>query len=188
MKYLLPKALIPLEKRFEIHPSSRSSLLFWFILVINKLRNLINFTILVFTQNFYATENKIKMREMVNYKRFLISTLMGAVLGVVCILGVGMRIPGTYLDNIVYLMGIWSMRVLLGMTIGLAEGIVILKGEQWKKWVNVIIRGILFGLVFSTTLVLIDPFFMSRWTTFAAGIAYGPIIDLIATWLGKKKE
>ncbi len=128
------------------------------------------------------------MRKMVNYKRLWISTLTGAVLGVACIIGVGQRIPGTYADNIVYLMGIWAMRVLLGMIIGLAEGIVFIKGEQWQKWVNAGIRGILFGLVFSVTLLLIDPFLVSRWTTFAAGIAYGPITDLIATWLGKKKE
>jgi hypothetical protein len=126
---------------------------------------------------------------MVNYKRFLISTLAGAVLGVACIIGVGGRIPGTHLENIVYLMGVWGMRVLLGMIIGLAEGIVIIKGEQWQKWVNALIRGILFALVFSAVLLLLDYQFFptSRWTTFAAGIAYGPIIDLIATWLGKKK-
>ncbi|OLS32519.1 MAG: hypothetical protein HeimAB125_08060 [Candidatus Heimdallarchaeota archaeon AB_125] len=123
---------------------------------------------------------------MVNYKRFLISTLAGAVLGVACIIGVGLRIPGTHADNIVYLMGIWGMRVLLGMIIGLAEGIVILKGEQWQKWVNAGIRGTLFGLAFSVTLLLIDPFF--SFATFGAGIAYGPITDLIATGLGKKKQ
>ena len=125
---------------------------------------------------------------MVNYRRFLVSTLAGAVLGVACILGVGGRIPGTHLENIVYLLGVWAMRVLLGMMVGLAEGIVFIKGEQWQKWVNALIRGILFGLVFSATLLLIDPFYVSRWTTFAAGIAYGPITDLIATALGKKKE
>jgi hypothetical protein len=123
---------------------------------------------------------------MVNYRRFLISTLAGAVLGVACIIGVGQRIPGTYADNIVYLMGVWAMRVLLGMIIGLAEGIIILKGEQWQKWVNAGIRGTLFGLVFSATLLLIDPFF--SWPTFAAGIAYGPITDLIATGIGTKRK
>ncbi len=123
---------------------------------------------------------------MVNYRRFWISTLTGAILGVACILGVGQRIPGTYADNIVYLMGIWAMRVLLGMFIGLAEGIVFLKGEQWQKWVNAGIRGTLFGLAFSATLLLIDPFF--SFATFGAGIAYGPITDLIASAFRKKKS
>ncbi len=123
---------------------------------------------------------------MVNYKRFWISTLTGAILGVACIIGVGQRIPGTYAENIVYLMGIWLLRVILGMTIGLAEGITFLKGEKWEKWLNAGIRGILFGLVFSVALLLIDPFF--SFATFGAGIAYGPITDLTATWLGKKKE
>lgn len=123
---------------------------------------------------------------MVNYKRLWISTLTGAILGVACIIGVGQRIPGTYADNIVYLMGIWAMRVVLGMLIGLADGIIIIKGEQWQKWLNAGIRGTIFGLITSAAVLLMDP--LLGFTTFAAGIAYGPITDLIATWLGKKKE
>ncbi len=123
---------------------------------------------------------------MVNYKRLWISTLTGAILGVACIIGVGQRILGTYAENIVYLMGIWAMRVVLGMLIGLADGITIIKGEQWQKWLNAGIRGTIFGLITSAAVLLMDPHF--GFTTFAAGIAYGPITDLIATWLGKKKE
>ncbi|MCG3254622.1 MAG: hypothetical protein H7646_00985 [Candidatus Heimdallarchaeota archaeon] len=123
---------------------------------------------------------------MVNYRRFWISTLTGALLGVACILGVGQRITGTYAENIIYLMGIWAMRVVLGMLIGLADGIIIIKGEQWQKWLNAGIRGTILGLITSAAVLLIDPFL--GFTTFAAGIAYGPITDLIATWLGKKKE
>ncbi len=125
---------------------------------------------------------------MVDYKRLIISTVTGAILGIACIIGVGYRIPGTHAENIVYLLGIWAMRVLLGTTIGLAGGIIILKGDQWQKWVNALIRGILFALAFSVTLVMIDPFLMSRWTTFAAGIAYGPIIDLVATFFTRKTK
>ena len=124
---------------------------------------------------------------MVNYKRLIISTITGVILGIFCIIGVGFRIPGGHAGNVAYLIGIWGMRVLLGITIGLAEGIIILKGDQWQKWVNAFIRGILFSLVFSVTLVLIDPFLISRWTTFAAGIIYGPIIDLVATFFTRKK-
>ena len=125
-------------------------------------------------------------RKMINYKRFLISIFTGAVLGVICIVGVGQRTQGTYLENIVYLLGIWGMRVILGIIIGLAEGIIIIKGEQWQKWVNASIRGIVFGLITSTAVLLMD--YQLSFMTFGAGIAYGLIIDLVATWLGKKKK
>ncbi len=121
---------------------------------------------------------------MVNYKRFWISTLTGAVLGVICIIGVGQRTPGTYLENIVYLLGIWGMRVILGMLIGLAEGITIIKGEQWQKWLNASIRGTIFGLITSAAVLLMD--YQLSFMTFGAGIVYGLIIDIVATWLGKK--
>ena len=111
---------------------------------------------------------------MVNYKRFWISILTGAILGVICIIGVGRRTPGTYIENIVYLLGIWGMRVILGIIIGLAEGIIIIKGEQWKKWVNASIRGIAFGLITSTAVLLMD--YQLSFMTFGAGIAYGLII------------
>jgi hypothetical protein len=116
---------------------------------------------------------------MIDYKRVGISTLIGAILGVVCILGAVQRIPGNFSDNLAYLMGIWTMRVILGIVIGLAGGIVIFKGEKWQPWINAVIRGILFGLIFSVAILLIDPF--KDYSTFAAGIAYGPVTDLITT-------
>ncbi len=124
---------------------------------------------------------------MVDYKRLIISTITGAILGVACILGVGSRLfGGDYASNIVYLMGIWAMRVLLGITIGLAQGIILLKGDQWQKWVNAGIRGIIFGLLFSATLIMLDPYL--DFATFGAGIAYGLIIDLVATFFTRKKK
>ena len=116
---------------------------------------------------------------MVDYKRIGISTLTGAILGLVCILGAVQRIPGNFSTNLAYLMGIWTMRVILGITIGLSGSMVIFKGEKWQIWVNAVIRGLLFGLIFSVAILLIDPF--KDYSTFAAGIAYGPITDLITT-------
>lgn len=119
---------------------------------------------------------------MINYKRLIISTITGALLGVLCIIGVGSRIfDGDYLGNIVYLLGIWMSRLVLGVTIGFVEEFTIIPGIEWKKWLNVSIRGIFFGLLFSTTVLLLDPYF--SYTTFGAGIAYGLIIDLVATFL-----
>lgn len=121
---------------------------------------------------------------MFSYKRLGISTVTGAILGVFCILGAVQRIPenpGNFSANLAYLMGIWSMRVILGIVIGLAGSIVIFKGEKWQPWVNAVIRGILFSSIISVAILLIDPF--RDYATFAAGIAYGPIIDLITTFI-----
>ncbi|MHA1346197.1 MAG: hypothetical protein ACTSVO_14475 [Candidatus Heimdallarchaeaceae archaeon] len=119
---------------------------------------------------------------MINYKRLIISTITGALLGIICIIGVGSRLfVGDYIGNIVYLLGIWMSRLVLGVTIGFVQDFIIIPGLEWKKWLNVSIRGIFFGLLFSTTVLLIDPHF--SYTTFAAGIAYGLITDLAATFL-----
>ncbi|MCG3221346.1 MAG: hypothetical protein H7641_08195 [Candidatus Heimdallarchaeota archaeon] len=130
------------------------------------------------------------MIRMVSYKRLGISTVTGAILGVFCILGAVQRIPGNFSENLAYLLGIWAMRVILGIVIGLAGDIAIFKGEKWQNWVNAVIRGILFGSIFSVAILLIDPF--RDYATFAAGIAYGPIIDLITTFIifliQKKKQ
>lgn len=123
---------------------------------------------------------------MINYKRLIISTVTGALLGIVCIIGVGSRIfGGDYLGNIVYLLGIWMSRLALGVSIGFVGEFIIVPGIGWKKWMNVSIRGIFFGLLFSTTVLLLDPHF--SYTTFAAGIAYGLIIDLVSTFFVKRK-
>ena len=123
---------------------------------------------------------------MINYKRLIISTVTGALLGIVCIIGVGLRIEGGYLENIVYLLGIWMSRLVLGVLIGFVEDFTILPSMGWKKWVNAGIRGIFFGLLLSVTVLLLDPYY--SYTTFAAGIAYGLITDLVATFFTRKKE
>ncbi len=122
---------------------------------------------------------------MINYKRLIISTVTGALLGIVCIIGVGLRIEGGYLKNIVYLLGIWMSRLALGVTIGFVGEFTIIPGIGWKRWTNVSIRGIFFGLLFSVTVLLLDPHF--SYITFTAGIAYGLITDVVATFFARKK-
>ncbi|TFG10607.1 hypothetical protein EU534_00770, partial [Candidatus Heimdallarchaeota archaeon] len=125
---------------------------------------------------------------MVDYKRLIISTVTGAVLGVACIIGVGQRVPGGYADNLAYLFGIWAMRVLLGIMIGLAAGIILIKGDGWEKWVNAGVRGTIFGLLFSVAILLMDKYFDAGIATSIAGIAYGLIIDLVATFFTREKK
>jgi hypothetical protein len=114
-----------------------------------------------------------------NWKRLGIAVLAGALLGILCIVGVGSRIPGGYLTNIVFLIGMWYNRVIMGMLIGLADEIVIVKGENGKKLVNAVVRGLIFGLLVSSAIFLSTEF--RDLPSFFAGVAYGLIIDIVAT-------
>jgi hypothetical protein len=117
---------------------------------------------------------------MVNYRRLSISIVIGAILGVLCIIGVGARIPGGYLPNIVFLIGMWYNRVIMGTLIGLAGDVQILKSENTSKLGNAFLRGLIFGILVSLAIFLSTEF-RDLLSTFA-GIAYGIIIDVIATW------
>ena len=116
---------------------------------------------------------------------------MGALLGVLCIIGVGGRIDGGYDTNMVYLLGIWYNRVIMGVLIGFAGGWTILKSENQKNLGNALIRGIIFGVLVSTATVFsfvsiggnMSPDIMGL----LAGFAYGPIIDLVSTYLEKSE-
>jgi hypothetical protein len=117
---------------------------------------------------------------MVNYRRLTISAIVGAILGVFCIIGVGARIPGGYLPNIVFLIGMWYNRVIMGLLIGLAGNIQILKSDTAPKLGNAFLRGLIFGILVSSAIFLSTEF--RDLLSFFAGIAYGIIIDVIATW------
>lgn len=124
---------------------------------------------------------------MVDYKRVIISTVSGLLLGIICIVGLGIRqFDGVYLSNFAYLGGIWLARVILGFTIGFVADVVLIKGDTWEKWVNAAIRGILVGLIFSVMVLLLDdPYY--NMVSFFAGIAYGLVIDVVATFFTREK-
>jgi hypothetical protein len=117
---------------------------------------------------------------MVNNRRLSISVIVGMLLGVLCIIGVGARIPGGYLSNIVFLLGMWYNRVIMGLLIGLAGDIQILKDKNWSKYANAGLRGLIFGVLVSSAIFLSTEF--RDVLSFFAGIAYGIVIDVIATW------
>jgi len=109
---------------------------------------------------------------MFNKKRLKISLICGALLGIICILGVGLRLG--FEDNVLFILATWYNRVIMGLVIGLAGGIILIKGKF-----NPILRGFLLGLMISFALFLStqlrDPL------GFMAGIAYGVIIDYLAS-------
>jgi hypothetical protein len=114
-----------------------------------------------------------------NRKRLGIAILSGALLGILCIIGVGARIPGGYLANFVFLIGMWYNRVIMGLIIGLADEVVIIKGENSRMWSNAIVRGLFFGFLVSSAIFLSTEF--RDLLSFFAGLAYGVIIDVVAT-------
>jgi hypothetical protein len=108
---------------------------------------------------------------MLNKKRVIISLITGGILGIFCIVGVGNRIG---YENSIFLIAMWYNRVVMGLMIGLADDIQIVKGTK-----NFLLRGTFLGLIVSSAIFLTSEF--RDVPSFFAGIAYGVIIDLIAS-------
>ena len=108
-----------------------------------------------------------------NHKRITVSILTGAFLGIFCIIGVGTRIG--FNSNIIYLIGMWYNRVIMGLLVGLAGEIILIENDSN----NSILRGAIIGLVVTTGILLSTSF--KDIPSFFAGIIYGIIIDYIST-------
>ncbi len=109
---------------------------------------------------------------------------MGALLGILCIIGVGGRVPGGFEANIMYLLGVWYNRVIIGLVVGFAGNVTIIKSDNEKNLVNAALRGLIFGFIISFATI----FGKSDWIDLMglmAGVAYGIIIDLVATYVQK---
>ena len=113
-----------------------------------------------------------------NQKRITVSVLTGAFLGIFCIIGVGTRIG--FNGNIVYLIGMWYNRVIMGILVGLSGEITLLE----KHNENTILRGAIIGLLVTTAILLSTSF--KDIPSFFAGIIYGIIIDYVSTKYSKK--
>jgi hypothetical protein len=134
--------------------------------------------------NDFYDEYPIEVSIYMNSKRLGIAVLTGALLGILCIIGVGSRIPGGYFVNAIYLIGMWYNRVIMGIVIGFAEDITIIKSERETNWVNTVIRGLIFGVIISIAIFLSTEF--RDIPSLFAGFVYGVIIDIVATTLSKK--
>ncbi|MGD9381217.1 MAG: hypothetical protein PVI03_02120 [Candidatus Thorarchaeota archaeon] len=116
---------------------------------------------------------------MVSYRRIGIATIVGAVLGVFCIIGVGTRISGGIEGNIIFLIGMWYNRVIMGLLIGFAGEMHIIKRQNERNLLNAAFRGLLFGILVSSAIFLSTEF--RDFPSLLAGFAYGFIIDVVAT-------
>ncbi|MBD3309999.1 hypothetical protein GF351_02160 [Candidatus Woesearchaeota archaeon] len=106
------------------------------------------------------------------------AVVTGAILGIFCIMGVGYRIG--YAGNELFLFATWFNRVLMGLVIGLAGSLNIMRPAQ--RWLNPYIRGAALGLIVSFAFFASTGFLDT--TGFYAGIVYGVIIDAVASKLG----
>ncbi|MBD3212003.1 MAG: hypothetical protein GF311_05270 [Candidatus Lokiarchaeota archaeon] len=118
-----------------------------------------------------------------NTKRIGLATILGAVLGIFCILGASGRVGG-WVGNEILLIGLWYNRVIMGIIIGLAGEVILIKEGKYAKWINSVLRGAILGLLVSLQ------FFLSTelldWPTFLAGILYGIIIDILSTLITQR--
>jgi len=109
---------------------------------------------------------------MFNKKRLIIALICGVLLGIICILGIGLRLG--FGGNELFILATWYNRLMMGLMIGLAGGIIVIKGRF-----NPLLRGLIFGLMVSLALFLStelrDPL------GFMAGVFYGVIIDYLAS-------
>lgn len=112
----------------------------------------------------------------IDRRRIGIAVLLGAFLGVFCIVGVGARIG--FSGNEWYLFGMWYNRVLMGVLIGFAGTWKIISGEE-NEYENAAIRGLVLG-TFVTSAILLSMEFRDL-PSWSAGIVYGVLIDLGAT-------
>lgn len=121
---------------------------------------------------------------MLDLKRIVSGLIMGAFLGIFCIIGVGDRVG--FSGNEIFLIGMWYNRVIMGLVIGLAGGWVIIQGEGRNYWLNALVRGLVFGILVSSAIYLSTEF--RDFPGLIAGFVYGPIIDIVASWVQKRGQ
>ncbi len=101
-------------------------------------------------------------------KRMKICIALGAILGVVCIIGASIR--SGFESDVSFLFALWYNRLIMGIMIGLASR----SGDLLKAAG----RGALFGLLVSFAFYASTGF--NDMVSFLAGIIYGMIIETFA--------
>jgi len=109
-------------------------------------------------------------------KRLVLAITTGTILGIFCIIGVGYRFG--FSGNELFLFATWINRLVIGIVIGLAGSLTIVKNKN-----NILIRGVVLGSIISFSFYIATDF--RDMTGFIAGIIYGIIIDYIATKYSK---
>ena len=103
-------------------------------------------------------------------KRLLLGVISGAILGIFCIIGASTRLG--WEGNQLLIFALWYNRLVLGLLIGLAGNLIIIK-QDW----NWILRGAGLGLIVSAAYFLTSG--ASDWVSFIAGVICGVIIEFV---------
>lgn len=98
------------------------------------------------------------------------AVLTGAALGVICIIGAGLRFG--YEGNLALIFALWYNRVLMGFLIGLSGEFKITGGKSDQY-----LRGIILGMIVSAAYFFTSG--MTDWISFLAGGVYGLIIEVV---------
>ena len=108
-----------------------------------------------------------------NWKRLIIALIIGALGGAFCAYGTTMaEIPGLVVDTPLLATIFWG-RLMIGLVVGLAGSLVILKGVL----ANAALRGLILGAIMSVGL----GFYGGMEILVIAGAIYGLIADVVAT-------
>ena len=110
-------------------------------------------------------------------KRLAVALITGAILGGLCIVGVSQRVGAA--GNELFLFAVWFNRLLMGLVIGLAAW----NGLPWGG-LGVVLRGATLGAFVALAGALSTGF--RDISSFVAGIAYGVVIDGVATRFGRR--
>lgn len=100
-------------------------------------------------------------------RKMIYGLLLGAALGVICIVGASLRMPGEL--STLYLFSFWYNRVLMGLVIALFP-----KPKSLKVS---LLRGAILGMVISFAFYSATEF--NDLMGFIAGIVYGMIIEVV---------
>ena len=118
----------------------------------------------------------------INSKRMIITLILGLLTGIICAGGTVMGNNPNFQITIEYVIYLVYNRIILGLVIGLAENIKIIKHEL----ANSIIRGAVLGAIVSIILIIIPG--LVAISFIIAGIIFGIFIDLIATILAPSES
>lgn len=119
-----------------------------------------------------------------NWKRVGAGTAFGALMGVICILGVSQRLPDpVYPSATVYLVGAWYNRVVMGVLIGFAGELKVVEAPDAP--LNALLRGVVLGAIVSASFAFFGQ--VVTVTYFLAGLMFGGANDLLTTYLTREK-
>ncbi|MEM4251139.1 MAG: hypothetical protein QW828_04840 [Candidatus Bathyarchaeia archaeon] len=109
-------------------------------------------------------------------KRMMISLLAAGLFGILCAYGMlNIQIPG-FQVTMPYLLTAFYSRLLIGLVIGVAWDIKLIKSEIW----NSIVRGAVLGAIMSVGI----SFYGGAHILIPFGMIYGAVTDFLATRFG----